>query len=140
MRIALEPILLDRAIPLTAETDWLRAGGILAALQATALPFQQWHALDYEFHTTLYSQADLPTMKKLVANLHSNLARYYRIYETVGAGFRSAGDAEHRAILEACQANDTQTAVDTLTKHLTRSSERLLAALKLDTLEEKILP
>jgi len=129
MRLALEPVLLERAIPLTAETDWLRAGGILAALQANELPFRQWHALDYEFHTALYGQANLPTMKKLVSNLHSNLARYYRLYETLGADFRTEGDAEHLTILEACRANDTATAVSTLKGHLTRSSQRLLEAL-----------
>jgi len=130
MRIALEPILLERAIPWTVETDWLRAGGILAALQAKGeLPFHQWHTLDYEFHTALYSRAKLPTMKKLVANLHSNLARYYRIYETLGAGFRAEGEAEHLTILEACKARDAKTAVYTLIEHLTRSSKRLLEAL-----------
>lgn len=129
MRLALEPILLERAIPLTAETDWLRAGGILAAFQARELSFRQWHALDYEFHTALYSQADLPTMKKLIANLHSNLARYYRLYETLETGFRAEGNAEHLVILEACQAKDIKTATDTLKAHLTRSSKRLLEAL-----------
>jgi len=128
-RIALEPILLERAIPLTPEIDWLRAGGILAALQADNLPFHQWHTLDHEFHTALYSHAQLPTMKKLVANLHSNLARYYRVYETLGADFHAEGEAEHRAILEACQAKDVDTAVSTLTQHLTRASQQLLEAL-----------
>ena len=135
MRIALEPILLERAIPITAETDWLRAGGILAALNIDDIPFHQWHALDYEFHTTLYQQADLPTTKKLTANLHSNLARYYRIYETLGTGFRSAGEDEHQAILKACQAQDISTAVNTLKQHLTRSSQRLLDALAESELE-----
>ncbi len=37
MRLALEPILLQRAISLTAEIDWLREGGILAALQINEL-------------------------------------------------------------------------------------------------------
>jgi DNA-binding GntR family transcriptional regulator len=129
MRMALEPVLLARAIPLTKETDWLRAGGILAALEADELPFLEWHTLDYEFHTALYAHAELPTMKKLAANLHSNLARYYRIYETLGNDFRSEGDAEHHTILAACKAKDIATATNTLTQHLTRSSKRLLDAL-----------
>lgn len=129
MRIALEPILVEKAIPLTSEADWLRAGGILSALQSNSLSFHQWHILDYEFHTSLYQKADLPTMKKLVANLHSNLARYYRIYETFGDDFRNAGESEHKAILEACQTNDIETATRTLKDHLTRSSKRLLLAL-----------
>lgn len=135
MRLALEPILLERAIPLTAETDWLRAGGVLAALQANNLPFRQWHALDYEFHSALYSQADLPAMKKLVANLHSNLARYYRVYETLGTSFRVEGESEHLTILEACKAKDVETAVHTLNQHLTRSSQQLLDTLTSHALE-----
>ena len=137
MRIALEPILLERAIPLTAETDWLRAGGILAALQANELPFHQWHALDYELHMILYSQAQLPTMKKLVANLHSNLARYYRIFDALGADFRTEGNAEHLTILEACKAKDVKMATNTLKEHLTRSSKRLLKALMSYTESDK---
>ena len=43
---------------------------------------------------------------------------------------RTEGDAEHLIILEACQTKDTQTAVATLTHHLTRSSQRLLEALR----------
>lgn len=130
MRIALEPILLERAIPLTTDTNWIRAGGILAALEAEELPFLQWHALDFEFHTALYNHADLPTMKKLVANLHRNLARYYSVYETLGTGFRAEGEIEHRKILEACQARDIETAIDMLRNHLQRSSQRLLDLLK----------
>jgi DNA-binding GntR family transcriptional regulator len=129
MRMALEPVLLARAIPLTKETDWLRAGGILAALEVGELLFHQWHALDYEFHTALYAHAELPTMKKLVANLHSNLARYYRIYETLGNDFRIEVDTEHHTILAACKAKNIATATNTLTQHLTRSSKRLLDAL-----------
>lgn len=129
IRQSLEPILLERAIPETAETQWLRAGGILAALQANDLPFHQWHALDYEFHTTLYSQAPLPQIKKLTANLHSNLARYYRVYERLGSDFRSTGEAEHQTILAACQAGDIELAVHTLTRHLGRSKNQLIQAL-----------
>ena len=93
------------------------------------LPFQQWHALDSEFHAALYSHANLPTIQKLVANLHDNLARYYRVYETLGAEFRAEGQAEHAAILAACQAQDVPRATSTLIAHLTRSSDRLMAAL-----------
>ena len=131
MRLALEPIFLQRAIPLTAETDWLRAGEILAALQTNNLSFRQWHALDYEFHTALYSQADPPTMNKLVANLHSNRARYHGFYETVVMSFRSEGEAEHPTILEACRGGDEATAVHTRTQYRIRSSQRLLDILVL---------
>lgn len=130
MRIALEPVLLAHAIPRAGAADWFRAGGILAALQAgDRLSFQQWHALDSEFHAALYSHANLPAMKKLVANLHDNLARYYRVYETFGADFRAEGEAEHAMILAACQAQDVPRATNTLIAHLTRSSGRLLTAL-----------
>lgn len=131
MRLALEPILLRRAIPMTAETDLLRAGGILAALQINDLSFRQCYALDYEFHTALYSQADPPTMNKLVAYLHSNLAGYYCLYETLGMRLRSEGEAEHLAILEACRGGDEATAVHTRTQYRIRSSQRMLDTLVL---------
>lgn len=133
MRIALEPVLLERAIPTTAEAHWLRVGGILAALSAEELSFLQWHALDHEFHTSLYQHANLPTVQKLVSNLHSNLARYYSVYESFGDDFRTEGEIEHRKILDACQAHDSQTATMTLKHHLERSSKRLLDVLTSDT-------
>ena len=91
VRLALEPILLQRAIPLTAEIDWLRAGGILAALQSNDLSFRQVPSLDHGFHSALYRQTGLPTMTKLVANFYSNLACYYRLHETVVMSFRGEG-------------------------------------------------
>lgn len=129
IRMALEPLLLERAAPLTAETNWLRAGGILAALEDQTLPFHQWHSLDFEFHTALYSRAELPRMKKLVSNAHNNLARYYRVYQTLGSDFRAKGEGEHQLILEACREKDVKTAVTTLKKHLKRSSDQLMQAL-----------
>jgi len=137
MRISLEPILLERAIPATGMPHWLRIGGILDALEAEELPFHQWHTLDSEFHAALYQQAKLPTMKKLVANLHSNLARYYRIYETFGGGFRDTGEKEHRIILEACKAKDMETAVNALKQHLARASKRLVETLILNEESDK---
>lgn len=129
MRIALEPILIERAVPQTSEANWLRTEGVLSALLSDGLSFHEWHALDYEFHTSLYQHADLPSMKKLVANLHSNLARYYRVYHTLGDDFRHIGNTEHKVILNACKTNDIETASQTLKKHLIRSSERLLQEL-----------
>jgi len=137
MRISLEPILLERAIPATGMPHWLRIGGILDALEAEELHFHEWHALDSEFHSALYQQARLPTMKRLAANLHSNLARYYRIYETFGGGFRDVGEREHRVILEACKAKDMEAAVDTLKQHLARASNQLVEALRLTEESEK---
>ncbi|HSG41939.1 MAG TPA: GntR family transcriptional regulator [Anaerolineales bacterium] len=130
IRNALEPILLERAIPTAGMSHWLRTGGILDALSINELSFHQWHALDSEFHSALYHNANLPLMKTHVANLHSNLARYYRIYETFGEGFRAVGETEHHTILEACKTKDTKAAVSALKQHLSRASKQLVEALK----------
>lgn len=130
MRAALEPILLAYAIPKTPTVEWLKIEGILAALGSPDLSFNQWHQLDYEFHTALYQHAGLSRIQKTVSALHGNMARYYAVYMRLGANFRWQGEQEHRAILEACQAGDVKTASQLLQKHLGRSSYALMEALQ----------
>ena len=135
MRVALEPILLRRAIPHSSAVIWARAEGVLGALDVNDLTFSQWHALDHEFHTMLYQSAPLPRMQKTVSALHNNLGRYFKVYQSLGGGFQTSSSQEHRDLLTACRAGDADTAARILTDHLHRSEQALITALDTYTQE-----
>jgi len=130
MRIALEPVLLQRSARQTPPIEWARAEGVLVALDSTQLSFIEWYELDREFHTLLYKNAQLPRMQKMVIALHGNLARYYAVYQAFGADFHRLGEKEHREILTACKAGNTEIACEMLVHHLKRSSQMLIKALR----------
>ncbi|MGB1251226.1 MAG: GntR family transcriptional regulator [Candidatus Promineifilaceae bacterium] len=131
MRIALEPILLARSIPNLTPLDYARANAALHLVDTMdGLPPADWHKLDGEFHTILYQAAPLERIQRQVATLRGNLARYFGVFQTLGDEFRTAGNIEHRTILDACQAGQIEAACDDLRKHLERSSAELLDALK----------
>ncbi|MCC6613456.1 MAG: GntR family transcriptional regulator [Anaerolineae bacterium] len=136
MRRALEPILLNRSIGRTPAVTWGRADGVLAALATGKLSSSEWHELDQEFHSLLYQHAGLPRIQKLVSNLHSNLARYYALYQALGSPFYDLGEHEHRELLNACKAGNVVEADDILAHHLERTSNDVLEALQPTTVTE----
>ena len=59
----------------------------------------------------------MPYMLSTLEMLHANVARYLTLYLDKMA-FQTKSQAEHYAILEACVAGDSVTAVKHLNKHL----------------------
>lgn len=130
MRIALEPLLLARAIERMSPLDFGRVEATLHLIESVdALSAAEWHKLDGEFHALLYQAAPLPRIQRQVATLRGNLARYFTVFETLGDDFRQLGNAEHKQILAACKAGKADIACDFLADHLARSSIELLSAL-----------
>lgn len=131
MRIGLEPILLTRSVPNLTPLDFARADVTLHVVNTMAgLTAADWHKLDGEFHAILYGAAPLPRIQREVRTLRGNLARYFAVFQTLGNDFRALGTAEHRRILNACQAGDIALARDLLVAHLERSSAELVAAIE----------
>ena len=126
MRIALEPMALRHSLPHLTPMDLARAASILHTVQSLEnITQEQWHMLDHEFHMTLYQGAPFERMKRTIKMFHDNLARYFVIYKSYGAEFRSESDAEHQQILEACQAKDIERACKLLTRHMEHGSKKL---------------
>jgi len=127
MRIALETAVLARAIPHLTVAHLKHAKEILDAIDQEE-NIAKWGELNWEFHATLYSPAELPRVMDTLRTLHSNIARYLVLY-LAGMAYQKKSQKEHRAILEACRHGDTEKAVAYLVDHLQGASDHLVAFL-----------
>jgi DNA-binding GntR family transcriptional regulator len=96
MRIALERMTLEHAIPKLTKSDLARAQSLLMVIDAEDEP-TKWGELNWEFD--------------MIQILHRNVARYL---------------VEHHAILEACREQDVKRAVNLLRGHLDESRQNLV--------------
>lgn len=124
MRIALETAALREAIGLMTTSDFDHAETILTKIDACT-DQQAWSDLNWQFHETLYRPANLPKLLKTIRELHVNVARHFRVFDTVD--YLSQSQAEHRAILQACREQAVAHALDLLATHLRKSAEIVAA-------------
>lgn len=128
MRVALETVVLRRAIPQLTIADLGRAEEILATIDHEQ-DVARWGELNWEFHAALYHAANMPRLMEWVKTLHVNVARYLVIY-LAGLDYQAASQREHREILEACRRGNVEAAVACLSHHLRSASNQLIAFLK----------
>ena len=128
MRIALETMALEHAIPNLTKTDLARAKSALMVIDVEDDP-AKWAELNWEFHTAVYQPANMPHLTSTLETLHINVGRYLVLYLD-GMAFQQKSQAEHYALLTACEAGDIQTAVSLLKQHLIDASNSLEAYLK----------
>lgn len=124
MRIALEKIVLKRAIPNILAANKIAAESALKLIDASTNPLD-WAALNWEFHASLYRAANMPKLLETVAMLHNNVSRYLLLY-LKQMDFQDTSQAEHWALLEACNAGDIQQAMSILHQHLNDALEQTL--------------
>lgn len=127
IRIALETMAIQLAIPQLTEEDLARAERILEEIDQEA-DTGRWSELNREFHATLYAPANRPHLFSLINTHRTNVDRYLRIYISVMKRKRRS-QLEHRRILEACKRRDGEGAVKALEEHLRGASEQLIAYL-----------
>ena len=135
MRIALEKEILTRAIPHLTVAHFKRAGEILDTIDNES-NIAKWGELNYEFHATLYSPAELPRVMKTIRALHTNIARYLVLY-LAGMEYQEQSQREHRALLEACRWGDVEKAMAILEEHLRSASIHLIKYLNKPTKSQR---
>lgn len=127
MRVALESIALERAIPHLTHSDIIRARSILEILESEPKK-EEWGDLNWEFHAILYKPAGLAMLLNTINGLHNNVARYLTIYlDQLSAS--EVSQKEHYQILDACQQRDAGKAKRVLKKHLQKASDSLIGHL-----------
>jgi DNA-binding GntR family transcriptional regulator len=131
MRIALEKAVLARAIPHLTVSHFKRAAEILTAIDREE-NIAKWGELNWEFHATLYSTAELPRVMETLRTLHTNIARYLVLY-LAGMDYQKKSQREHRALLQACRAGEVEKAEDILDEHLRSASTHLIKFLNKPT-------
>ena len=135
MRIALEKEILARAIPDLTVAHFKRAGEILAAIDREE-NIAKWGELNWEFHATLYSPAELPRVMETIRTLHTNIARYLVLY-LAGMDYQKKSQREHRALLQACRTGDVEKAQAILEEHLRSASTQMIKFLNKPTKSQK---
>jgi DNA-binding GntR family transcriptional regulator len=128
MRIALETIALEHAIPNLSKTDIARARSALMVIDVEE-NISMWAELNWEFHAAIYRHAEMPYLLSMIEMLHVNVTRYLTLYLNQMA-FQTKSQAEHYALLDACGAGETVRAIQILKEHLLDASNSLEAYLK----------
>ncbi|MCF2857062.1 GntR family transcriptional regulator [Pseudoalteromonas sp. SMS1] len=131
LRALLEAELLRHSIEKLTNRDLLEAEAILADLEEAMNAGDAQLAtgkLNAEFHDKLYSRAQRPQTKELVAVYSKNSERYVRMHILLAGGIVTAPE-EHRTLLQLCREKDTDGACDYLQKHIKGAKEDIKALL-----------
>jgi DNA-binding GntR family transcriptional regulator len=115
MRLALEPLALEGAIPNMTPTHFMQLEHILARIDYEA-DLSKWAELNWEFHEGLYMPAQMPHLLNTIRALHHNVVRFWVYYLDREELLHS--QAQHRAILEQCREANIERAVILLKQHL----------------------
>lgn len=123
LRRALEPVLLDRALPRLTIVDLAEAELALTEGEPTD-PEANWR-----FHRALYRASGWEHGLALLAPLFAVVAPYLVLYtDHLGAGDRSHD--EHHALLAAARTSDAATARTVLDAHLSGAEDALVRHLE----------
>jgi DNA-binding GntR family transcriptional regulator len=126
IRIALETRAIRLAMPNLGAADFKAAREIMRRYDESASP-RQWTDLNLEFHLALYRPCRRPRLVRMIEDLVRGISLHLRqhISHTVG---RRDPQADHKAILKACVAGDTEQAVALTEQHIERTKAALRAS------------
>ena len=110
IRVALETLALEKAIPNQTEDDLRGAEDILDVIDREIDITARWSELNREFHSALYAAADRPRLLELIRIQQVGFDRYIRVFLAV-ADYVERGQEEHRQLLAACRRDDVDLAV-----------------------------
>ena len=128
IRVALETMALELAIPQLSDLDLRRAAELLQATEQAASPEQAAH-LNWQFYMALYSPANRPRLLDLIKMLHVNIDRYMRL-QRAELTIQTHCLSNHQQLLESCWQRDTTAATQILRHHLEQTAAALVAYLE----------
>ncbi|PAJ74928.1 GntR family transcriptional regulator [Pseudoalteromonas sp. NBT06-2] len=132
LRATLEAQLLASSIANLSKEKLEQASCILDnldnALKSNNAP-KVWCDLNTDYHTCLYSAADLPQTQELVNILNTKAERYVRVHINSLGGVIKVG-TDHKDILNACINGDTEQAVKILKQHIFSSRDEIKEVLR----------
>ncbi len=117
MRLALEPLALQHAIPkMTSDNLNMAKEAQQACDEATNLI--TWEQTNRQFHSTILVACAMPRLLSAIYDLQILSARH--LLRTWRSTWEERTDRDHKAILNAITRKDSDTAVSVLKKHLQR--------------------
>jgi DNA-binding GntR family transcriptional regulator len=123
LRILVETYALRLAVPHFSQEQMEACTSLLVQLESIGNR-ADWSRVDQEFHAALYAPCGQSRTLGLIENLRGVVNRYYFLYlspDSYGAECLK----EHRAILDACRAQDASAAVAALEAHLRHSLDEV---------------
>jgi DNA-binding GntR family transcriptional regulator len=128
LRIALESLLLERAIPRLGEEDFAAAEKIIRRLDKTRTLNDQL-TLNIEFHGCLYAKAGRPRALALYDRLRLSFEPYLRLL-WARSDYKSHSQTDHRKILALCKERNAKSAQSVLADHITKTGKEILQLLE----------
>lgn len=126
IRIALETRAIRLALPNLTAQDFKVAREIMRRYDQSENP-RLWTELNLEFHMTLYRPCGRPRLARMIEELVRGISIHLRHYISHTVGRRNP-QAEHKDLLKACVARDTDLAVELTEQHIERTKASLIAA------------
>ncbi|WP_448807338.1 GntR family transcriptional regulator [Aminobacterium colombiense] len=116
IRVALESIAIKHAIPNLTEAVLVKAQKITSSMRETNDPLLL-SRLNWEFHSVIYSQSQMPLLCEMVDTLWLKVDRYSRMYYAVDF---DQFERDHQQQLEAYLNKDVSKAIKLLEEHMGR--------------------
>jgi DNA-binding GntR family transcriptional regulator len=116
IRLALEPAAFALSIPHLKEEDFARAADLIAEMDGERDPSRMGE-LNRRFHMSLYARAGRPRLLALVEGQLAAFDRYLR-FHLAAKGREHMSQDDHRAMLDAARARDTDCATAVLRSHI----------------------
>lgn len=126
-RAILESNAIRLSVPHMTEATFEKASAFCDAF-ASESDVARWSALNWQFHSCLYEDAQRPFLVNTIRSVNDRLERYLRVQLTLSHG-REIADREHREILETCKSGDAQKASELVYAHIMNACQSLLANL-----------
>lgn len=122
-RAILESNAIGFSVPMMTAESLARASACCAAFDEAG-DVAQWSALNWQFHSSLYLDAQRPYLVELIRTINVRLERYLRIQLTLSVG-KGIANEEHHAILDACRAGDAGLASRLTYEHIMGANKSL---------------
>ncbi|MFZ6654005.1 GntR family transcriptional regulator [Undibacterium sp. TJN19] len=116
MRAALEMLALKHSAPRLKDADL----AVIEAAQAScesADSLAAWDAANREFHSAIISQCDMPRLLATLKQLELSNSRFVFALGKV-RGWQQRSNQDHRLIVDALRARDTERALLLLARHI----------------------
>jgi DNA-binding GntR family transcriptional regulator len=124
LRVALETMLVARAIPRLIEEDFLAVDKIVRKLDKTRTMDEQL-SLNVDFHTRLYAKAERPRTLASLDKLRLAFEPYLRLL-WARSDYKTHSQDDHREILSLCRERKVKAAQDVLARHIGKTGEEIM--------------
>ncbi|MBJ9698611.1 GntR family transcriptional regulator, partial [Burkholderia cenocepacia] len=130
LRIALETMLVARAIPRLDEEDFMAVEKIVRKLDKTRTMDEQL-ALNVDFHARLYAKAERPRTLATLEKLRLAFEPYLRLL-WARSDYKLHSQDDHRKIVSLCRDRNVMGAQKVLADHIAKTGQEILHLLSAD--------